>query len=118
MLTYVDDSNAVPSSDTVMFTMPQQGQVAASMILENQGTNTLTYHFQEFTGAVWQEMATIGDPLYNTLITGQVTQILVDSAYPQVRCLASASGGSTLGFSVTRAFLRSDGGAIPLLGGF
>jgi hypothetical protein len=118
MLTYVDDTNTVLSTDSVMFTMPQQGVVSASVILQNVGTNTLTYHFQQFDGANWDEMTTIGNPLYNTLVAGQTTQVLVVSIYPQVRLMSSASGGSTIGFSVTRYFNRSSGGSVPLISGF
>ena len=118
MLTYVDDTNTVGSTDGTMFTMPQQGVVSASAILQNLGTNTLTYHFQQFDGANWDEMATIGQPLYNTLIPGQVTQVVITSIYPQVRLNASASGGSTIGFSVTRFFNRTQGGSVPLIAGF
>ena len=78
MYTYIDDTNVVASLDGTMFTMPQLGPVGASVMLQNVGTNTLTYHFQQFDGANWDEMSTIGNPLYNTLIatvTALQTQI-------------------------------------------
>ena len=119
MYTFVTDTNSVAESDGTLFSMPQQGTVNASVILENlDAANTLVYHFQQFNGSVWSEMATIGNPLYNTLIPGQVAQVLVVSAYPQVRLNGSASGGATLGFSITRDFARTNGGAVPLMAGF
>ena len=99
--------------------MPQQGAVNASVILSNDGVNTLSYDFQQSPdGFTWTDMATIGNPLNNSLVPGQVVQVLVVSNYTQVRCIGNASGGSTLGFSITRYFNRSSGGACPLISGF
>ena len=119
MITLADDTNAVASLDGTMFGMTQQGSVNAAVTLNNLGTSTITYHAQQSAdGFTWTEMSTIGTPLYNTLVPGQVVTVLVVSAYASVRFNASASGGSTLGFSILRYFNRSQGGNVPIMGGF
>lgn len=119
MQTFVTDEQVVPSSLGTLFLMPQMGAVNASVILSNDGVNTLNYDFQQSPdGTTWTDMALLGNPLNNSLAAGQQVQVLVVSAYSQVRCVGYASGGSTLGFSITRYFNRSSGGACPLIAGF
>ena len=99
--------------------MPQQGAVNATVILSNDGTNTLIYDFQQSPdGFTWTDIQGFGNPLNNTLIPGQQVSVLVTSAYTQVRCVGSASGGSVLGFGISRYFNRISGGGCPLIGGF
>lgn len=119
MQTFVTDEQVVGNVLGTLFSLPQQGSVNASVILSNDGVNTLNYDFQQSSdGVTWTDMQSIGSSLNNSLAAGQVVQVLVVSAYTQVRCVGNASGGSTLGFSITRYFNRSSGGACPLIAGF
>lgn len=118
MQTFVTDDNVVGSVDAVIFTAPQQGSVNMAAFLINNGTNTLTYHWQTTSdGMNWTEMGTYPSPLYNVLISGQVVNLQVQSPNTQVRLLAMASGGSVITFGLTRFFPRAQGGALPLMGG-
>lgn len=119
MQTFVTDEQVVGSTTGVLFLMPQQGAVSANVILSNDGTNIITYDFQQSPdGFTWSDIQTVGSPLNNTLQVATQISIQVLSAYTQVRCIGSASGGSTLGFSIQRYFNRISGGNCPLIGGF
>ncbi len=119
MQTFVTDEQVVPSVTGTLFVMPQQGSVNANVILSNDGTNTLNYDFQQSPDGVnWSDIQTVGSPLNNSLQAGLQVSLQVTSAYTQVRCIGSASGGSTLGFSIQRYFNRISGGNCPLIGGF
>jgi hypothetical protein len=119
MQTFVTDEQVVGSTSGVLFTMPQQGTVNANVILSNDGTNTLNYDFQQSPDGVnWTDIQTVGNPLNNSLQPGYQVNVQVVSAYTQVRCIGSASGGSTLGFGIQRYFNRPSGGYCPMLGGY
>jgi hypothetical protein len=119
MQTFVTDEQVVGSTTGTLFLIPQQGSVNANVILSNDGTNIITYDFQQSPDGVnWSDIQTVGSPLNNTLQVATQISLQVTSAYTQVRCIGSASGGSTLGFSVQRYFNRISGGNCPLIGGF
>jgi len=121
MFTYIDDTNAVSETDSVITTLVQASPVSASVTLVNSGVNTLNYHFQALVGqqsgaSVWTDLESPGNPTNNSLAAGAVSQPLtISSTWSQVRLMASASGGATLQFNVTRYFNRPDGANIPLL---
>ena len=95
--------------------MIQQGPVASLIQLRNAGSNTINYRFQEFDGSDWADIGESGDDTYDTLIEDEVKHIKLESGYPKVRLVGNASGGSTIEFSVTRYYARTDGGSIPML---
>lgn len=111
MDTLISDTNTVGEVDAVMFSMIQGGSVSAMVSLSNIGSNTITYHWQEFNGTAWAEQALVP----NTLTPSQVTPAVVTSLYPQVRLMACASGGALLDFVVTRVVTRVPGGELPIL---
>lgn len=120
--TVVNDTQSVPETGSisgmaVLFSMIQQGAVSALAIIRNAGANQITYVFQQFNGTDWVDMASSPNDLNNVLASGStgIKSIAISSAYPQVRCIGVASGGSTLEFTVVRYFNRTDGGSIPLL---
>jgi len=116
MIIHVTDGQVVGETQSVMFTMIQQGPVSAQIILKNSGVNTLNYDFQQFNGTSWVDIGSAGSDFYNTLMAGEVRAIELIVAYPQVQLLANASGGAFLDFSVTRFWNRAAGGALPILG--
>jgi hypothetical protein len=113
--TFVDDIQIVTDVELVLFSTVQQGAVNALVNLQNMGTNTITYVFQEFDGISWNDMGSVGTPTNGTLIANQVLSFQLLSSYAQVRMQGYASGGSTLGFAFSRFFNRVSGGPIPLL---
>jgi hypothetical protein len=95
--------------------MIQQGPVDALFVMTNDGTNTINYVFQEWNGTSWDNLGQPGDPTYTTLSPGQVLAFVVSSNYPKVQLLANASGGSIIDFSASRFYVRTAGGALPML---
>ncbi len=95
--------------------MLQQGPVDAQVTMKNAGVNTINYVWQQFVSGTWSNLDLLGGDLNNTLVAGQVRAVTVDSAYPQVRLMANASGGSTLEFGVLRWVERADGADLPIL---
>lgn len=115
MITLVSDGQIVGESSSTMFTMLQEGPVAALAFIRNSGVNTMNYRFQEWTGTAWVDLGASGSDFYNTLSASETRSFKVTSSYPKVQMIANASGGAYLDFSVTRFFNRSSGGNIPLL---
>ena len=115
MYTFITDSAAVLTNDSVIFQGIQQGQTNAQWVLKNVGGVTINYHAQVNNGSTYVDVSAQGTDLNNTLQVNQVKLITCQVDYPQVRLMANASGGSTLIFSITRDFDRSDGGDIPIL---
>lgn len=112
----LQDLQSVGESSATLFSLLQQGAVAALVTLRNAGTaNTMNYRFQEFNGTAWVDIGASGSDTYNTLTAGQVRMIKLVSAQAQVRLVGNASGGTTLDFSILRYFARPDGGAVPIL---
>ena len=116
MIIHCTDGQVVGESQSVMFTLLQQGPVSALLFLKNSGVNTLNYDFQQFNGTSWVDLGAIGTDFQSTLMPNQVVDIQLDCTYPQVQLLANASGGAFLDFSVTRFYNRAAGGALPILG--
>ena len=116
MIIHCTDGQVVGESQSVMFTLLQQGPVSALVILKNSGVNTLNYDWQNFNGISWVDIGAMGSDFNNTLSPNEVVSLQIDSAYPQVQLLANASGGAFLDFSVTRFWNRAAGGALPILG--
>lgn len=116
MIIQVTDGQVVGETSSVMFTVLQQGPVSMQVIIKNSGVNTMNYDFQQFDPTNgWTDLGTLGSVFNNTLQPGQVTSLLVTSAFPQVQLVANASGGAFLDFSVTRYFNRPAGGALPIM---
>jgi len=115
MNTLVDDIQEITDTDSTLFSTVQQGTTNMLVVLQNLGTNTITYVFQEFDGAAWNNVGTLGSPTYGTLIPGQIVPLQLVSNYAQIRLRGFASGGSTLGFSILRHLIRSSGGPAMLV---
>ena len=115
MNTLVDDVQTVTDTNLTLFSTIQQGATNMLVTLKNLGTNTITYVFQEFDGASWNNIGTIGSPTYGALIPGQVVLLQLVSSYAQVRVQGYASGGSALGFALSRYLNRSSGGPAMLV---
>lgn len=114
MNVYVQDHQVVGETPDTLFTLVQAAPEAL-ITLQNTGTNTINYRFQEFDGSTWTDMDVEGTDLYNTLTAGQVRMIKVESSNTKVKLVGHASGASTLDFTVTRLFDRPSGGSLPML---
>ena len=117
MQTFVQDLQVVPEVQGVLFSTLTPGPVTASVTLQNRGTNTMNYIFQQSNdgGATWQDMDVLGTAYNNTLTAAQVRSFVLTSASSLVRLVGYASGGTTLDFSLARFFNRASGGSAPLL---
>jgi hypothetical protein len=115
MNTIVDDLQVVTDTQSVLFSLAQQGIVNVLTTLQNVGANPITYVFQEFDGANWYDIGSVGSPTNNSLQAGQSVSLILQSSYSQVRLQGFANGGSTLSFTLTRLLNRISGGAVPLL---
>ena len=115
MFTQVVDQQVVPLVDGVLFSLTQQAPLGALVSMTNTGTNTMNYHFQEFNGNAWNDMASLGTPLNNTLTGGQSVAVAVVSGYPQVRLMGFTAGAANIEFAVDRYVERSSGGSIPII---
>jgi len=113
--TLCTDTQVIGETSAQAFAFIQQGPVNAAITLKNAGINTINYVFQELISGVWTNIDVLGTDVNNTLVSGQSRLIQVESDYPQVRCMANASGGSTLEFGVLRWVERADGGQLPIL---
>jgi hypothetical protein len=112
---FVNDQQVIPETEAQIFGFIQSSPVEAVITLQNDGVNTANYRFQEFNGTAWADLDDLGTDLHNTLSSGQVKLVKVISTYPKVRMVANASGGSVIGFAVTRWFNRVDGADLPIL---
>jgi len=112
---FVDDLQNVPEVEDTLFELIQQGPVAASLIIKNQGINTINYRFQYFNGTTWIDMDDLGTDYYNTLVSSQSRVLVLESSYTKVRLVGNASGTSILSFCVTRSANRTSGGPLPIL---
>lgn len=115
MNTIVQDLQVIGETESTLFEVLQQGPTAMLVTFLNRGVNTANYRWQALIGSTWTDMAELGDPLNSTLSAGQVRQMAVTSAYPQVRCVGYASGGATLDFTISRYYNRASGAALPLI---
>ena len=123
MQIYVSDRNAVPETGdeagmAVLFDLVHQEPVKAYLTIENQGVNPISYILQEYNGTLWVDIDEQGT-IFNDILPASGEDcnrgILLDSDYPAVRMLGSASGASILGFSLTRRVDRVSGGTLPIL---
>ncbi len=115
MYILISDDQPVVALESQAFSFIQQAPLVAQATLTNIGANIIGYRFQELIAGSWHDLATLGNPLNNTLSPAQTVAVQVESDYPQVRALAYATGGSTLNFAVQRFVNRPAGGVIPLL---
>ena len=119
MNVFVTDVQDVPSTEDVLFSILQQGSVQCLLTLRNIGASIIQYRFQQTAdGTTWTDLGLSGTDYNNTLTASPSQSILIrlgPTTYPTVRLMGSASGGSTLEFTVTRLFNRSSGGALPLM---
>ena len=109
------DAQTVGETESTVFEMIQSSPVSALITLKNNGTNVMSYRFQEKSAGVWNDLDVLGTDLNNTLSSGQVKAIAVTSSYPQARLVGSASGGTSLEFGVLRYFVRAAGDPLPIL---
>jgi hypothetical protein len=113
--TLVDDIQEVTDTNLTLFSSIQQGPVGMLATIQNLGTNAIVYVFQEFDGTNWNNIGALGSPTNGALVPNQVVSMLLVSAYAQIRMQGYASGGSTLGFSISRFLNRSSGGPALLV---
>lgn len=113
MYVLITDRQAVPSSDSQIFSMVQQSPISAGVTLNNDGGSIIGYHFQQFSSGTWADISALPSPLNNTLSPGQTVTVQVASSFPQVRLMAN--GNSSLQFAVQRFVDRPSGAIIPLL---
>jgi hypothetical protein len=106
------DAQIVGELESQLFEFTNQGPVAAHVIIENEGVNTINYRLQEYNGLNWADLGSVGDPLYNTLTPRQRRFLTVESNYARVRAVGNASGGAVMRFSVTRVIDRQPGGPL------
>lgn len=125
MIDVVSDINTVAESGSIsgkslMFEMLQAPTTQVQISIINRGANAIVYIFQQYnTGsAAWEDLGVSGT-VYNTTLVAEspsnVSLFAIDADYPKVRMIASASGASTLEFSIMRYFNRGDAGSIPLV---
>lgn len=112
---FVTDGQTIGETLSTVFSAIQQGPINMAVVLKNSGVNTLNYDFQQYVNGAWQDIGASGSVFNTTLQPGQVAQIQVVSAYPQVQLIANASGGAFIDFAITRYANRPAGGAIPIL---
>ena len=115
MYVQIFDDQDVGAVESQAFSFIQQAPQVAQVNLTNKGSNIIGYRAQQLIAGSWHDLATLGNPLNNTLSPAQTVSVAVESDYPQVRFLAYATGGSTLQFAVQRQVNRTSGGVIPLL---
>lgn len=115
MYTLISDDQAVAAVESQAFSFVQQAPFSAQVTLTNTGANIIAYRFQQLIAGSWHDLATLGNPLNNTLSPAQTVALQADSDYPQVRMLAQATSGSSLQFAVQRTVDRPAGGIIPLV---
>jgi hypothetical protein len=122
MITVIQDTEIVPetgsvSGKTVLFEILQQGPVSAAIFIRNAGANQINYIFQEFNGTTWVDLGVLGTDFNNSLAVGSLGTKLfkLTSVYARVRVIASATGGSTLDFTLTRYVVRTSFGGVPIL---
>lgn len=115
MYIQIFDDQVVGAVESQAFSLIQQAPIAPQINLTNTGANIIGYRFQSLQAGSWHDLATLGNPLNNTLSPLQTVALAIESDYPQVRLLAYATGGSTLQFAVQRQVNRVAGGVIPLL---
>lgn len=115
MFVLISDSQTVSASEGQAFSMIQQAPISSQANLTNAGDNIIGYRWQQLIAGSWHDLATLGNPLNDTLSPAETASVVVESDYPQVRMLAYATGGSELQFAVQRLVDRPAGGVIPLL---
>lgn len=115
MYVQIFDDQSVAALESQAFSFIQQAPQVAQVNMTNTGANIIGYRYQQLIAGSWHDLATLGNPLNDTLSPLETMAVAIESDYPQVRCLAYATGGSTLQFAVQRQVNRVAGGVIPLL---
>ncbi len=117
MLTVCQDRQVVEETTGTLFELiPGTGEILITF--KNDGSNPITYVFQELIASTWTDMEDQGELLNDILpATGsdKLRTAKLEATGSKIRLRGSASGGSVLDFSVTRHFDRTSGGALPLL---
>lgn len=83
--------------------------------MKNLGVNDIVYVFQAYISGTWTDLGVLGTDFNNTLEADDSINIEISTTSAQVRLLASASGGSTLTFSVLQFMSRTSGGGLPII---
>lgn len=112
---FIQDSQLVGETEATVFTLIQQSSTPTSVFLTNQGTNALTYRFQEQLDGTWTDIGEVGTSTNGALVPNQSIAVLIDSTATSVRLVGNASGGTRLDFSVSRLAVRAAGGPLPIL---
>jgi hypothetical protein len=114
----VTDSQSVGEVSATLFSLFPAANVPFLITLQNVGINIVGFTFQGSNdgGQTWTNIDQQGGPTNNTLVSGQVTPLLVNASYSQLQVVGFANGGSILNFALSRYFARASGGAIPIIG--
>jgi len=116
MFTTVSDTNTIGELSAAAFKTIQQGGITNLQVtLQNLGVNVISYNFQQLNGASWQDIGEDGTIYQDTLSSGETVNVAINLPFAQIRLMCNASGGSTLGFSVSRYFDWTTGGFLPLI---
>lgn len=111
----VADIETIGETSTQAFQLYQQGPVTALLQMKNVGVNDIVYVLQAYIAGVWTDLGVLGTAFNDTLVADAAVNVEIATASAQVRLLASASGGSTLTFSVLQYMSRTSGGGLPLI---
>jgi hypothetical protein len=116
--TFCSDRQTVSELEGTLFELQQDGAVQGFVMLKNIGVNDIDYRFQAMVSGSWSDLGQSGTDVYNTLVAGDSIAVLLTTTLTgssRVRVRGAADAGSTLQFSVSRYFIRGDGGNIPIL---
>ena len=111
----ISDIEVIGETSTQAFQLYQQGPVTALIQMKNAGVNGIVYVFQAYISGVWTDLGVLGTAFNDTLAADAAINVEIATSSAQVRLLASASGGSTLTFSVLQYLFRTSGGGLPLI---
>jgi hypothetical protein len=114
------DTQTVTSTDSVLFSLINQGAISAICLMTNLGTSTLNYHWQQYilVGGVWTwtDISPTQDNYFTgTLTAGSSFIVQINNTNPQIQLMGNSSVNTTLLFSVDRIFKRPFGGLLPLV---
>ena len=121
----VSDIQAVTSSETTLLSSQQPSSVNAMVMLENIGSSSLTYRFDQYNGTAWVPLGISGTPFNNILAVNGLgiyaIAVVVNGSYPQWRVNGSGwtgsgpGGTSTLKFTIVSQLNRASGGSVVVI---
>lgn len=118
MQTFCSDRNVVSELEGTLFELQQDGAVQGFVMLKNLGVNSISYRFQAMVNGTWADLGNSGTDVYNVIAAGDSIAVVLTTdltGSSRVRLRGAADAGSMLQFSVSRYFIRGDGGNIPIL---